>query len=203
MSRNESRPLGRSDRTHLTRRGFFSRVGDGLHGAALAYLLGQDLVSPSAALAESTERRIYDLKARDPHFEPKAKSVIHFFMNGGTEPSRSIRSKAGAAKVRRSATRTGYCERHRVHQRSRRVHALAVYVCQAWPVGCRNIGDPAPPGRARGRHRVHPLNVHHALQPRAPPSSSCRVGGSSPIVPRSALGSYTASGRRTRICPHT
>src|SRR5688572_23797805 len=65
---------------NLSRRDFFSRIGDGLHGAALASLLGADLIS--AATAESGPR-VYDLKARPPHFAPKAKAVIHLFMNGG------------------------------------------------------------------------------------------------------------------------
>ena len=67
-----------------SRRDFFSRVGDGLHGAALASLLGHDLFDANPALAASTgERESYDQKPRAPHFEPKAKSVIHLFMNGG------------------------------------------------------------------------------------------------------------------------
>ena len=66
-----------------SRRDFFSRVGDGLYGAALASLLGRDLIAPSVAAAATEGRRVYDLQVRDPHFEPKAKSVIQFFMNGG------------------------------------------------------------------------------------------------------------------------
>ena len=65
-----------------TRRDFFSSVGDGLYGAALAYLLGNELFSANPALA-STPRRVYDLKPLRPHFEPKATSVIQLFMNGG------------------------------------------------------------------------------------------------------------------------
>ena len=67
----------------LSRRSFFSRVGDGMYGAALAYLLGADLFSAHPALAATVHRKVYDLKPRTPHFEPKAKSVIHLFMNGG------------------------------------------------------------------------------------------------------------------------
>ena len=61
-----------------TRRHFFSRIADGLHGAALASLLGADL-----ARAARSERGAADLAVREPHFEPRAKSVIHLFMNGG------------------------------------------------------------------------------------------------------------------------
>ncbi|MFN7921657.1 MAG: DUF1501 domain-containing protein [Bryobacteraceae bacterium] len=58
----------------VSRRGFFTRLIDGVHGAALASLLMGD-----GALAE----RQYDLTPKKPHFEPKAKAVIHLFMNGG------------------------------------------------------------------------------------------------------------------------
>lgn len=70
-------------RGRSSRRDFFARVGDGLHGAALATLFGKDLLSPRAATAATGTRRVYDLAVREPHFEPKAKSVIQFFMNGG------------------------------------------------------------------------------------------------------------------------
>src|SRR5262245_10139424 len=62
----------------LTRRGFFHRVSGGICGAALAYLYGQDLLANSEA-----GNRNADLKPRAPHFNPKARSVIHLFMNGG------------------------------------------------------------------------------------------------------------------------
>ncbi len=62
-----------------TRRGFFHQVAGGIHGAALAYLLGQDI----ARGATTEERRLHDLKPRAPHFPAKARAVIHLFMNGG------------------------------------------------------------------------------------------------------------------------
>lgn len=52
-----------------TRRRFFSRLIDGVHGAALASLL------------DAAPR--YDLTPKKTHLEPKAKAVIHLFMNGG------------------------------------------------------------------------------------------------------------------------
>lgn len=67
----------------LSRRDFFSGFGDGLCGVALASLLGADLFSPNLALAAPSDRKVYDLKPRPPHFAPRAKSVIHFFMMGG------------------------------------------------------------------------------------------------------------------------
>jgi len=69
-----------------TRRGFLHRMSQGVNGAALAYLFGQDLLRGGVTLgapAHEGSRRVYDLKPRQPHFEPKAKAVIHLFMNGG------------------------------------------------------------------------------------------------------------------------
>lgn len=62
----------------ISRRSFFDRVSDGLYGAALTTLLGRDLYG-----ASEMAQRTYDLKPRPPHFAPKAKAVIQFFMNGG------------------------------------------------------------------------------------------------------------------------
>jgi len=77
--------------TGLTRRGFFDRISDGIYGTALATLFSRDLyggLGPLEASENDAElpeghRRVYDLKPRSPHFPPKAKAVIHFFMNGG------------------------------------------------------------------------------------------------------------------------
>jgi hypothetical protein len=68
-------------RNALTRRGFFHRVAGGLHGAALAYLLGRDLYGGALQAAEAP--RTFDLKPRRPHFTPRAQAVIHLFMTGG------------------------------------------------------------------------------------------------------------------------
>src|SRR5215203_5563145 len=68
-----------------TRRGFFERVAGGLHGAALVSLLGEDLFGASVPPAAETPggRPVLSLAPRAPHFEPRAKAVIHLFMNGG------------------------------------------------------------------------------------------------------------------------
>src|SRR5262249_20118779 len=67
----------------LTRRGLFTSMSNGVGTAALATLLGRDLF---AAETEPAGPRVYDVRPRKPHFEPKATAVIHLFMNGG--PSR-------------------------------------------------------------------------------------------------------------------
>ena len=66
--------------TQPTRRDFFSRMVDGLHGTALATLLAGDLLPTNLARAAS---HVYDLTPKPPHFKPRAKSVIFLFMNGG------------------------------------------------------------------------------------------------------------------------
>jgi hypothetical protein len=68
----------------MSRRGFFQHVSGGIYGAALAYLLGRDLqIGMGLRAAEDAGKQPLDLKPRPPHFAPKAKSVIHLFMNGG------------------------------------------------------------------------------------------------------------------------
>ena len=71
----------------LNRRNFFHRAADGLQGAALAYLLGGDLFG-NATLSAAEHKpagnpQVFDLTPKQPHHEPKAKSVIQLFMNGG------------------------------------------------------------------------------------------------------------------------
>src|SRR3954447_8331082 len=74
----------KQEKQRVSRRAFFDRVGDGLYGVALTTLLSSDLCAASAsAEASDGTRAMYDLKMRRPHFDPKAKSVIHLFMNGG------------------------------------------------------------------------------------------------------------------------
>lgn len=68
----------------LTRRGFFGSMTGGIYGAALAHLLGRDMLGGTRLwAAEGGVDRPADLNPRLPHFEAKAKSVIHLFMNGG------------------------------------------------------------------------------------------------------------------------
>src|ERR1043165_1439627 len=58
----------------ITRRHFFRQSGFGIAGAALAQLLGRDVVAEDAA---------NPLAARKPQFPARAKSVIYLFMAGG------------------------------------------------------------------------------------------------------------------------
>ncbi len=62
--------------TPFSRRDLFRSVPGGICGAALASLLAADL-------ARAEDAPYADFKPRKPHFEGKAKSVIHLFQNGG------------------------------------------------------------------------------------------------------------------------
>lgn len=69
----------------LNRRNFFQHMGAGLYGAALTSLIGRDLFAntPSSGPKPGEPRATYNLAPRQAQFEPKAKAVIHLFMNGG------------------------------------------------------------------------------------------------------------------------
>ena len=62
----------------LTRRRFLGRAGAGLGMAALAHLLGRDLLDP-VAVGQSSSHGLPGL----PHFPPTAKRVIYLFQGGG------------------------------------------------------------------------------------------------------------------------
>ena len=91
----------------VTQREFFSRISDGLHGAALACLLGNDLFAVNPALASNaSSSHSYDLAPLSSHFSPKATSVIHIFMNGGPsqvdlfDPKPTLERLSGSAAPR-------------------------------------------------------------------------------------------------------
>src|SRR5687768_15054771 len=62
----------------INRRGLFQQVGSALYVAALTQLFGRDLYAE-----EPARRRAFDLQPRRPDHAPRAKAVIHLFMNGG------------------------------------------------------------------------------------------------------------------------
>ena len=79
---------GSHETNRIRRRSFFESIGAGVYGSALASILKDDLgaeetLTASEASESKSGRGGYDLKPRLPHFEPKATSVIHLFMNGG------------------------------------------------------------------------------------------------------------------------
>ncbi|MEX2112648.1 MAG: DUF1501 domain-containing protein [Pirellulales bacterium] len=74
------RDLAASFRRNATRRDFLQHVGSGFAGIALASLVNDDLLHGALA---STGHVPTDLAPRRPHVAPRAKAVIHLFMNGG------------------------------------------------------------------------------------------------------------------------
>jgi hypothetical protein len=85
----------------FSRRCFFSRLADGVHGAALA-----SLFSAGVAFGWEDSTRVHDVRPRPPHFPAKAKAVIHLFQNGGPsqvdlfDPKPALVRFAGAAAPR-------------------------------------------------------------------------------------------------------
>ena len=88
--------------TNKTRRDFFSTMVDGVHGAALASILGAEFFQAPAY----GNSKVFDLSVKQPHFKPKAKAVIHLFMNGGPsqvdlfDPKPKLKQLAGTAPSR-------------------------------------------------------------------------------------------------------
>src|SRR5262245_14182053 len=89
FNRDPQRSAGERADAHLTsspiaplhRRSFFGQVAGGVYGAALASLLGRDLYGEETTAPHAAPPS--DLRPRAPHFEPRARAVIHLYMNGG------------------------------------------------------------------------------------------------------------------------
>ena len=193
-----------------TRRDFFSSMVDGLHGTALATLLGADLFS--AAPARANEPAIYDLKPKAPQFPARAKSVIHLFMNGGPsqmdlfDPKPALKRLAGTAPSRELS--------FAISERQGGGHALslALRVQEGREVRHGNLRHAAPSARLRRRHRAHPLHVWRACQPRAgavpdahrpyhrQPAFHGRLGGVRPGHGESEPARPTSCSTTPRVC---
>ncbi|MBM3966751.1 MAG: hypothetical protein FJ308_17055, partial [Planctomycetes bacterium] len=76
-----------------SRRALLQGAGMGMGLLSLGRLLGQDPANPTAAIPPSLEPTGTastanaqsvgnSLRARPPHFAPRAKRMIHFFLNG-------------------------------------------------------------------------------------------------------------------------
>ena len=66
-----------------TRREFLWEAGGGFTGLALAGLLDDPFLASQSMAADGVSGWTNPLKARDPHFEPKATNVIFLYMYGG------------------------------------------------------------------------------------------------------------------------
>ena len=75
-------PIHTNPAPHATRRQFLQNCGMGVGMMGLTSLLGQDGYLPGAH-ADTAGALTNPMAAKQPHFAPKAKRVIHLFMNGG------------------------------------------------------------------------------------------------------------------------
>ena len=151
----------------VSRRGFFNRVSDGLYGAALAGLFSKDLYGANLVGA----RRTYDLKPRAPHFEPKAKSVIQLFMNGGPSQMDLFDPKPMLDKHHGEPYFDKVAADLTAPEERRRIAAQPLQVRAARPVGDLGLGADAAPGEASRRHRRDSLHVHDASRTTSRPCS--------------------------------
>jgi hypothetical protein len=84
-----------------TRRQFLTRSGMGMAMAGLTGVLAEDGVLGTPARAASPSRAANPMTPRRPHFAPRAKRVIHLFMNGGPshidtfDPKPELQKRAG------------------------------------------------------------------------------------------------------------
>ena len=78
----EQLELQRLARTHA-RRQFLQSVSGGVYAAALGSLLSGNSRAFAATSDQTATPPADNLRARRPHFEPRADAVIHLFMNGG------------------------------------------------------------------------------------------------------------------------
>jgi hypothetical protein len=77
----------------LTRRQMLSRVGMGFGSVALSHLFGE------SAVAAPQVNAFNPLAPRRPHFDAKAKRVVHFFMNGGPSQVDTFDPKPSLTKM--------------------------------------------------------------------------------------------------------
>ena len=66
-----------------TRREFLWQTGGGFTATALAGMLGDNFFASQSLAADGVTRFENPLAVKQPHFKPKAKSVIFLFMYGG------------------------------------------------------------------------------------------------------------------------
>lgn len=86
QAEHSRRLIGALGNLPATRREFLARSGMGFGSLALASLLGQSGGSgggTALAAAQGSEQSLNPMSPKTPHFAPRAKAVIHLFMNGG------------------------------------------------------------------------------------------------------------------------
>jgi len=112
--RASTRPTGMNDDFAISRRLLLSRIGAGIPATALVAMLGDK--SRAAWLPR-------------PHFAPRAKHVIHLFMNGGPSQVDTFDPKPALAKHRGDRPQA---IRGRKTERCRRRFSSAATASRAW-----------------------------------------------------------------------
>ena len=121
---------------------------------------GQSGGRRTTAAAASTN----PLLPHPPHFPPKAKHVIHLFMNGGPSHVDTFDPKPALDKVRRQAA----ARRHAADRAADRGRAaVAVQVSQVRPERHRSQRHLPQRRRVDRRHLRHPLDARRRAEPRA------------------------------------
>src|SRR3954468_9839219 len=96
-----SHHLPRPGDAALTRREILCRAGMGLGSLALGTLMAEAGMTNSVRAAEEAAKLSSSLAPKPPQFAPKAKRVIHLFMNGGPsqvdtfDPKPALSARAG------------------------------------------------------------------------------------------------------------
>lgn len=93
-------PLQRNQLLLMTRRHFFGLNATGIGTAALAFLLGKDVVADETSAQQPAVKPAEDGLPGLPHFAPKAKRVIWLFQSGGPSQMELFDYKPRLAELR-------------------------------------------------------------------------------------------------------
>ncbi len=122
-----------------SRRAFLSDVGMGFTGLALGAMLAED------GIVRGNETAAWQPPTGQPHFKPRAKSVIWLFMNGGVSHLESFDPKPEVTKYAgKSILKTPYADTQDPERLNRREVAFNVTLRhKLYPlqIGYRNYGE--------------------------------------------------------------
>ena len=124
---------------HTSRRTFLTDTGLGFTGLALGAMLAQD------GIVRAGEHETWQPPNGQPHFTPKAKSVVWLFMNGGFSHAESFDPKPEITRYAgKSISETPFADTQKPERLNRREVAFNVELRQKlYPlqVGFRKYGD--------------------------------------------------------------
>ena len=139
----------------ISRREMLQRLGTGLGVIGLAGLLQDN------GLLAAERKAGNPLAPKQPHFAPKAKRIIHLFMNGGPSQVDTFDPKPGLDKYHGKKAAGQHQGRAQQHQ----LDAVAVQVQQVRQIGIE-VSEMYPRvARVHRRYLRHPLDAHQHAQP--------------------------------------